>query len=150
MRPARQSSRVRQQVLHLGDGAARRHHAAGDDLADTEQRNGQHDEVDPVEQPYLAEIEARDAVLRIDADRAEQQAGDAGDEPFHDGAADGGKRGEAQHDEREIFRRSERQRGVGERRSQQHETDRAQRAGEKGADGGNAQSDPARPCKAIW
>ena len=77
-RQARQSARVGSALFTSATGRVTPSTAARHDLAHAEERHRQHDELDAVEQPGLAEIEARDAVLRVDADGAEEQPGDAG------------------------------------------------------------------------
>jgi hypothetical protein len=129
----------RQRALHIGDRPHHAEHAARHHLADAEERHREHDELDAVEEPGLAEVEARDAVLRIDADGAEKEAGDAGDQAFQQGGPDCGERRQTQHDEREILRRSERERRIGERGGEEHQPHRAERAGDERPDRGDAE-----------
>ena len=138
-RLACQSARARQDVADFQDRPHRRGRAAREDLADAEQSHRQDDELDAVEQPHLAEIEARDAGLRIDADGAEEEPGDARRQPLQDRRADRGERRQAEHDEGEIFRRPEGERRARQRRRQQHEAEGAERSGDAGADGGDAE-----------
>ena len=112
MREARQSARVGSTCFTSATGRSDRQHAARHHLAHAEQGHREHDELDAVEQPGLAEVEARDAVLRIDADGAEEQAGHAGGKAFEQRAADCGQRRKAEQHQREVFRRAE-----GERRA---------------------------------
>ncbi len=79
-------------------------------------------------------MEARRADLRVDADGAEEQARDPAHQPLQHRGAHRRERGQAEHHQREIFRRPEGERRARERRREQHEADRADGAGDERAD----------------
>ena len=133
-RQARQSARVGSTFFTSATGRVSAERAARDDLAHAEERDGEDDELDAVEEPGLAEVEARNAVLRVDADRADEKPGDARDQSFEHGRTDRRQAGEPEHDQREVLRRPERERGLRERRREQHQPEGAERAGDERAD----------------
>src|SRR5262249_41356255 len=100
-------------------------------LADTKQSNGQDNEFNAIQQPDLTEVEARNAVLLVDADGAEQQSRNPCRKAFEQGPPNGSQRRESQGHQRKILGRSEGQSGFGERWSEQGKAEGRQGAGDE-------------------
>ena len=121
--------------------------AGGDEqhLAQRQQPDGDHHDVDAVEQRRHAEGVPGGAADRVDADQRERQPdGQRGD------ALDGGvgdhRRGgdEGDHGQREVLGRAEHGGQVGQYRGEEHHHDRGQQAAGERADGGGGQRLRAR------
>ena len=106
-----------------------------DDLGGAEHAHGDDDEADAVGELRDVEGEAQHARIDVGADDAEQQPqhhhGDRLDERA---VREHGRRDQAEHHEREIFRRPELQRDLGERRRGDGDDQRRDAAGEERAD----------------
>ena len=91
----------------------------GDDLADAEHADRQHRELDAVGELGEVEGEALRRGLPVGADQAEQQPEhDHGDRLDHRAMRQHHRRDQAEHHQREIFRRAERLSDAGKRRRQ--------------------------------
>jgi hypothetical protein len=144
----------RHQALHLvgEDAALLRVAEVGDDLADREHADRDDDEADAVGQLGDAEREALHAGVDVGADDAEQQPHRHHGERLHHVALRQHRGSDQPHQhQREIFRRAEFQRELGERRAGDRDQHGAEGAGDERADRRRmASAGPARPCRAIW
>ena len=109
------------------------------------------DEADAVGQFGDAEGHALGAGLEIGADHRQQQADqDHGDRLEHRALGQHHREDQAEHHQREIFRRAEQQREAGQRRAERRDQHGRDAAGEERADGGDRERRAGAALPAIW
>ena len=121
------------------------------DLAQAEHAHAERHEVQSVGHFRHVEGEALGAGFDVAADQTQQQAQHDHGEGLEQRAA--GQRHESdqpQHHQREVLRRAELKRHVGQRRGGDGEQDGRHRAGEEGAESGGGERRPGAALFAIW
>ena len=112
-------------------------------VGDAEERHGERHEAEPVAELGQAEGEADDAGIHVGADEAEQDAEAHHGDGLDERAARQHNRGdETEHHQREIIRRTELERELGERRREEGDHQRRDAAGDEGADGRDPERGP--------